>query len=546
MSTPSVSVIITSCDTKDLLRQCLASVVKYTKADTTEIFVVDNASSDGSPDMVAKEFPGVRLIKNNGNLGFAKANNQALELMRGDFALLLNSDASLKDKTLEKLTAFALRNQAAAIVGPRLVDGNGATQPSTYPVLTVWTELLRTLRLYKLFPGRLNARLFLGSFFDHKTSVRAGRLTGACILVRKAALLQVGPLSEDFFFYGEVHDWCWRMLENGWQVWFCAEAEAVHLGGQSSKLKWDSAQRLEINLRERERLMARHLPPASKWLLMALGGFSVLTAYTYRALSGKNSAEPAQATALRAEAAWLWRRFTGTAAWFLNRSAPARAFYASTLHKTMFIGRLSALMGKPADEITGLMAESADLRARVQAGWEALPVKPARTGMLDFGSAEIIYALTRLLKPERAVETGVANGISSFFILSAMQKNGKGALVSIDYVPENGPSFLPEGKQAGWLVPQELRPRWELITGRTSETLPPLLARPGQLDIFIHDSEHSYENMKFEYAAAWPRLKAGGLLLSDDTGFNTAWLELTRSTGAEAITYADKLGVMRK
>lgn len=546
MSAPVISVIIVNYNTKDLLRQCLASVFKHAAGIAAEVFVVDNASSDGSSEIVKNNYPQARLIENKENLGFAKANNQALKLMSGEFALLLNSDALLKEGALEILLTFAGRNPRAAMIGPRLITGEGRLQPSTYPIPSLANELLKALRLYKVLPARLNENIFLSTFFDHKTSRQVGRLTGACILVRKSAITAVGPLSEDFFFYGEVHDWCWRMLDMGWQIWFCAEAEIIHLGGQSSKLKWAAEERRGVNLREEERLLSKHLSPAAKWIFMALRLWSGLGARGYRALTGRNRRDPGEAAAIREETEWLWSRFLETGGWFFRRSAPARVFYSSALHKMIFLRGLAALTEARTDKLRAYMKESAPIIEQIKTSWGALPSKPRRTGMLDFTSAEIIYALVRLLKPAKIYETGVANGISSFFILSALGKNERGRLVSIDYVPEGGPSFLPEGRQAGWLVPEGLRERWEFISGRTSEKLPALLARDGQIDIFIHDSEHTYENMKFEYAAAWPHLKEGGLLLSDDTGFNPAFGEFAKKTGSRSAVYADKMGIMAK
>ncbi len=546
MSAPVISIIIVSYNTRELLRRCLAKTFKHSAGLKAEVFVVDNASQDGSADMVEKDFPGARLIRNAENLGFAKANNQALKLMNGEFALLLNSDALLKEGALETLLSFAERKPRAAMIGPRLITGEGRLQPSTYPLPSLANELFRALRLYKVLPGRLNENIFLSTFFDHKTSRQVGRLTGACVLVRKSAIADAGLLSEDFFFYGEVHDWCWRLLDKGWQVWFCAETEVIHLGGQSSGLKWANAERQAVNLREEERLLSKHLSPAAKWSFMALRLWSSLAARGYRSLTGKNRREPAEAAAIRREAGWFWNRFRETGGWFLLRSAPARAFYSSSFHKSMFLRRLALLTGTSTEELRACMAESAPVIEQIKASWETLPSKPGRTGMMDFTSAEIIYALVRLLKPMKVTETGVANGISSFFILSAMEKNAQGRLVSIDYVPEGGPAFLPEGRQAGWLVPDGLRGRWDFISGKTSEKLPPLLDRDGKIDIFIHDSEHTYENMLFEYGAAWPHLKEGGLLLSDDTGFNPAFREFSIKTSSAAVTYADKLGVMKK
>jgi hypothetical protein len=243
MTARLVSIIIISYNTRDLLRRCLQAAFANSAGVASEIFVVDNASADGSAEMVRQEFPAAMLLENRENAGFAKANNQALKLMKGEFALLLNSDALLSPGSLETLLSFANRQPRAAIIGPRLVNGEGRLQPSTYTAPSAVNELLKTLRLYKLLPAPLNARLFLSSWFDHRTSRQAARLTGACVLLRRKALDEVGPLCEDFFFYGEVHDWCLRALRLGWQVWFCAETEVIHLGGRSSREKWPDAER---------------------------------------------------------------------------------------------------------------------------------------------------------------------------------------------------------------------------------------------------------------------------------------------------------------
>lgn len=546
MTGPRVSIIIISYNTRELLARCLEAAFRHSAGTPAEIFVVDNASSDGSADMVSARFPNARLLRNSENLGFAKANNQALKLAKGDFILLLNSDALLTKGAVEALLNFALARPRAAITGPRLVTGEGKLQPSTYTVPSPATELLKTLRLYKLLPAPLNARLFLSSFFDHRSSRQAGRLTGACVMLRRSALNDLGPLSEDFFFYGEIHDWCLRALGRGWEVWFCADAEVVHLGGQSSGKKWGSAERLAVNLRETERLYNRHLSAWAKWALFALRLVSSLLGYAWRSLTGRNLREPEAAAAIRAEAAWLLRRFLDTAFWFLRRSAPARLFFASAAHKEIFLSRLAALAGTGARDLKSWMRESASVKGAILSAWGNLPSRPSRTGMIDFTSAEIIYALVRALRPDRVTETGVANGISSCYILAAMEANGRGRLVSVDCVPEGAPNFLPEGKTAGWLVPDGLRPRWELVTGKTSEKLPPLLERDAPLDIFIHDSEHSYDNMLFEYSSAWPRLRQGGLLLTDDAGLTYAFRDFSRKAGALRIVLADKLGVIRK
>ena len=135
-----------------------------------------------------------------------------------------------------------------------------------------------------------------------------------------------------------------------------------------------------------------------------------------------------------------------------------------------------------------------------------------------------LYIMTRVLKPEIVIETGVFEGYSSFSILSAMEKNNKGFLYSIDL-----PSpFLPPGKQPGWIVPEHLRKQWNLRLGKSSDLLPRLLEDVKKVDIFLHDSEHSYENMYWEYKTAWGYIRKGGLLLSHDVSQNAAFKDFAK------------------
>ena len=135
--------------------------------------------------------------------------------------------------------------------------------------------------------------------------------------------------------------------------------------------------------------------------------------------------------------------------------------------------------------------------------------------------ATVIYALCRYKKPDIVVETGVASGISSAYILAALEQNKKGRLYSID---------MPGWQDApsGWLIPDDLKKRWHLTLGRSSETLEPLLEKLSEIDIFLHDSDHSYRNMTWEFQTAWERLRPGGLLLSHNIDTNSAFEDFCR------------------
>jgi len=168
-----------------------------------------------------------------------------------------------------------------------------------------------------------------------------------------------------------------------------------------------------------------------------------------------------------------------------------------------------------------------------------------------------LYAILRTLKPRIAVETGVANGFSTAFALLALERNGDGELHSIDYPrsfgddrasfhDEIGSVGVPAEHESGWLVPERLRERWTLRLGRSQDELPPLLASVGTIDFFLHDSEHSYECMRFEFTSAWPALRAGGVLVSDDVNSTTAFPEFAREQSREPIALCRGMALLVK
>jgi predicted O-methyltransferase YrrM len=181
------------------------------------------------------------------------------------------------------------------------------------------------------------------------------------------------------------------------------------------------------------------------------------------------------------------------------------------------------------------------------------------TGRDGYDEGLRLYRLLRDVRPRVAVETGVCNGVSTAFLLLALEDNGEGELHSID-LPEvageeykqgtfwdgKGGAVIPPGKEPGWMVPPELRDRWDLVLGRSQEELPPLVERLGAIDCFMHDSEHSYECMSFEFRAAWDALREGGVLVADDVNVNTAWDEFVGEVGREPEALGPKLAMITK
>jgi len=150
-----------------------------------------------------------------------------------------------------------------------------------------------------------------------------------------------------------------------------------------------------------------------------------------------------------------------------------------------------------------------------------------------------IYVVIPALKPNIIVETGVANGASSFYILLALKKNNKGHLFSVDFPNLDPTSMIPKNKEVGWLVPQILRERWTLILGKVEEKLTDLLDKLGAIDVFYHDSLHTYEHMMFEFKTAWRKLIKGGLLISDNIDLNNAFIDFCKEVKASWIDLAN-------
>jgi GT2 family glycosyltransferase len=212
------------------------------------VIVVDNASTDGTPDIV-RGLDFVQPMANDRNLGFAAAHSQAWGAARGRYWLLLNPDATLQPGSLRALVSFMERHPRAGLVGPRLVDDSGAVQHCAQPLPSVFLTVLEASRLHWLLPVRRRGRLLLGSYFPHDVSTRVGWTWGTALLARREAVAEVGTLSERFFMYGEDLEWGLRMRRAGWEVWFCAEAEVRHRGAGSASLRWSDTQRRERILR---------------------------------------------------------------------------------------------------------------------------------------------------------------------------------------------------------------------------------------------------------------------------------------------------------
>lgn len=235
MPDPLVSVIIVSYNTRrmtlDCLRALYADLGGVSPEPQAEVWVVDNASTDGSADAVRAAFPDVRLIENPRNAGFGAANNLAIRRARGEFLLLLNSDAFLHPGALGALRGYLQAHPRAGVVGPRLLNRDGSLQPSCYRFPSPLRAWLENLWVSSIVPHHHA----LGDYrrWAHDSERSVDWVIGACLLVRAAACEQAGVFDEGFFMYQEETDWQRRLRGAGWDIAFTPAAQVTHWGGAS-------------------------------------------------------------------------------------------------------------------------------------------------------------------------------------------------------------------------------------------------------------------------------------------------------------------------
>jgi GT2 family glycosyltransferase len=236
-----VSIIVVNWNTCTLLLGCLKSIHNATVAnhgqrlssecsELFEVIVVDNASIDGSPTEVASQFPWVKLVVNEENVGFARANNLGIRLATGQYILLLNSDTIINPSTLPTLVGFMDGRLQLGACGPRLLNSDGSLQHACHPMLTPGREFWRLLFLERIYP-RTTYPLARWSTTQPR---QVEAIKGACLLLRRSALDQVGLLDEDYFMYTEEVDLCHRLARSGWELWYVPQAVVTHFGGASS------------------------------------------------------------------------------------------------------------------------------------------------------------------------------------------------------------------------------------------------------------------------------------------------------------------------
>ncbi len=233
-----LSIIIVNWNVKRLLQECLQAIERACQATlnlTVEIIVVDNASSDGSPQMVRQAFPRVNLIASNENLGYARGNNAGVAAANGRCLFLLNPDTVISPSTLTTIVDYLETNDKVGALGPQLLWPDGTVQSSRRRFPTLGSLFLESTLLGQWFPYNRIIRHYHMADRSPDQPQKVDWVVGAALLIRREAWQQVGPIDGDFFMYFEETDWCKRSAAVGWETHYLPAAQVIHFEGKSSE-----------------------------------------------------------------------------------------------------------------------------------------------------------------------------------------------------------------------------------------------------------------------------------------------------------------------
>ncbi len=240
-----LSILIVNYNSGEMLLDCLDSVYATVKTVPCEVIVVDNNSVDGSIAAARDKHPAVRFIENDFNNWFTGGTNQAIEVSRGEYLLCLNPDTLCHQNAIDELVAFLEENPGAGLAAPRLQNGDGSLQPSCRNHLKSRYLLLRHILPWRKLPGSWRKWAVL-EYWDHDETIMSDWIIGACIMVRRKTVEEIGLKDEGFPMFHEETDWCYRMENAGWGVWFVHTASITHFGSQSAIKYWGGGLILEF------------------------------------------------------------------------------------------------------------------------------------------------------------------------------------------------------------------------------------------------------------------------------------------------------------
>jgi GT2 family glycosyltransferase len=220
---------------RELLNKCLHSIEKFIQLPTLEIVVVDNNSKDGTEEIIRNNFPHVKLIVNNQNLGFAKACNIAVDNCKGDYILLLNPDTQFIDNSLMNMINYMKVNPTVGIIGGKILNPDGTFMHSCSSFPNLWNYFCEATFLYKIFSNsRIFGKPYL-SYLNYDEVQKVDAILGAFFLIRRKVISSIGVFDEKFFMYAEEIDYCYRAKKSGWQIFYFPHSKIMHLGGESTK-----------------------------------------------------------------------------------------------------------------------------------------------------------------------------------------------------------------------------------------------------------------------------------------------------------------------
>ncbi len=235
MAEPTLSVVVLSWNTRALTLACLRSLFAAQPRHPTEVLVIDNASTDGSQDAIAEQFPQARLVRNDENRGYAAGNNQGAGLGNGRFLCLLNSDTEVGAGSLDALVDFLLEHEDYGAVAPKLTNPDGSVQLACMRFPTLLTALCHDTLLGRFWPGSMVERRYRMADFDHLQSCDVDQPPGAVFLVNRQEFLDLGGLDEELFLFFNDVDLCQRLWKQGRRIRYLAEVSVMHHCGASTR-----------------------------------------------------------------------------------------------------------------------------------------------------------------------------------------------------------------------------------------------------------------------------------------------------------------------
>jgi hypothetical protein len=233
-----VSIVITTYNSRDYLKICIDSIKNNTPKYSREMIVVDDASTDGTQELVQKQYPEINYIRNSENIGYVRSNNIGIRASKGRYVLCLNNDALVLDGAINKLIDFMEINKNAGADGPKLLNSDKTIQLQcrrSFPA--PMSSLYYFSGLSSLFPKNKLFGKYLLTYLDDKSTMEVDCLCGAAMVVRRDVLDKVGLMDESFFMYGDDIDWCYRIKQAGWKIYYVPEAEMIHYGGRGGSRK---------------------------------------------------------------------------------------------------------------------------------------------------------------------------------------------------------------------------------------------------------------------------------------------------------------------